>query len=433
MFHRQRAPKGDTAMDTRDRCLLDLQGVLKLPAAPSQPHYAPLESRYLKFKDTVQSRLKTALGQEGCRKFLERYFIEFLPTMLRAAAEHEKLDQVSCDDERAMLRELQLSERGFLSHSPMLFPLNRKAFQQVPDGSPALDLGIGTGQNSRFTHRGRDLSVGGDVIVSNLLGARTRCTHKSFCALDMGHLPFLDGAFERVYALNCIYHASGGRRRTLDEMTRVLAPGGILALTDSSVYLNSLKPLASFWQMLGFEDVAQAFEGYFLSGYGADGSPGDVTWYREQLSHLGFEDIHIEYIVSPRLTSIAYLFYDWQALFNLDAQACFAAPGGLAQLRATYEPMLMSVVAPLLKLDRELCQQAQRGGYIFVSARKRGTSTKSAHDLSWACPACRVPLSDSLACGQCARNYPAVQGIPLLTTFYADDLNGSIATQARAG
>ena len=420
-------------MDTRDRALLDLQGVVKTPKISTQPRYAPLESRYLKFKQRVNGLMQKALGADGCQQFLERYFVEFLPALLQAAAEHEQLDQIACAEERSLLEQFPIAQSGLLSHSPMLFSLNRKAFQQVPPGSPSLDLGIGTGQNSRFSLGDRSLSFGADIMVSNLLRARSLGRHEKYAALDMAALPFLGGSFERVYALNCIYHAQAGRLQTLEEISRVLAPGGILALTDTSEYLNSMKPLTTFFRALGFDELASEFDGYFLSGYGADGSHGVESWYREHLPGLGFEGIHLEFLLSPRLSNLAYLFYDWQALFNLNAQACFASPAGNTRFLATYRPMLISVVAPLLKMDRELCRQANRGGSIFVTARKRTTAAANTErDVRWACPACRVLLTPQLKCTGCGRTYPEVEGIPLLTSFYADGTEGAHGGYAKA-
>ncbi len=111
-----------------------------------------------------------------------------------------------------------------------------------------------------------------------------------------------------------------GRPAALDGMVRWVAPSGTLALTDVSAHLNGLKPLNSFLQTRGLDQLSDDFTQYFLSGYGADGSPGDPAWYRSYLSGLGMVDIEVSYIMSPRLAELGYLFYDWEALFNFDAQ-----------------------------------------------------------------------------------------------------------------
>lgn len=419
-------------MDVRDRALLDLQNILDIKP-PVRPRFDPQEARYLDFKTRVHKLLKEALGDRG-QAFLEQYFLEFLPVLLRAMGEHEKLDRVECKDELEQIDEVFEKNLHNLSHSPMIFPLNRQVFRLVAPASPSLDLGVGRGQNSTFTLGGRPLDVGSDIMVSNLMEARKRKSHKAFVAMDMGNIPFANDTFQRVYALNCLYHVQMGRRTALEEIARVLEPGGQVALTDISPYLTEMKPLNQFFKMLGFHELANEFDRYFLAGFGADGTPGDVDFYTETLMELGFENITVRYLLSPRLAHISYLFYDWQALFNLNAQAKLDGDGGRERMLATYRPMLKSVVAPLVRLDEELCYREGKGGYIFVTAQKRGASPKKNGKFVWdehlICPTSKAPLvkqGDAYVCRESDRVYPTVDGVPLLTDFYADNVDTAVA------
>ena len=407
-------------MDVRDRALQDLNAIGRRESIGSGVRLNPEESRYLEFKSRIGGVLDELSGTQDKHEFLEQYFAGFLPAVLCAAAKHEGWDRVDCAIEREWLEEIMQFGHGLLAHSPMLFPLNRKAFQRVPDGSPSLDLGIGSGQNSRFSLRGHSLNVGGDIILSNLLKARSIRSHEEFAALDFGALPFADGAFERVYALNSIYHAQSGRAGAVEQISRVLAPGGILALTDVSPFLNAMKPLASFMEALGFTNLKADFTRYFLSGYGADGTPGSEEWYQAELPRMGFEDVRVQYLLSPRLCEISYLFYDWQALFNFDLHTPLVAQGTQHRYWDNYSRMLATVVAPLLRQDEELCRREGKGGYIFVTAKKKAGKKGSLFHGDYACPECRTPLGKGLECSSCGRIFPVVEDIPLLTTFYAE-------------
>lgn len=422
-------------MDVRDRALLDLQNILDIKP-PVRPRFDPQEARYLDFKTRVHKLMKEALGDRS-QAFLEQYFLEFLPVLLRAMGEHEKLDRVECKEEMEQIDEVFEKNLHNLSHSPMVFPLNRQVFRLVAPASPSLDLGVGRGQNSTFTLGGRSLDVGSDIMVSNLMEARKRKSHKAFVAMDMGNIPFADETFQRVYALNCLYHVQLGRRKALEEIARVLEPGGQVALTDISPYLTEMKPLNSFFKMFGFHDLAEEFDRYFLAGFGADGTPGNVEFYSETLMELGFENITVRYLLSPRLSQLSYLFYDWQALFNLNAQAKLDGEEGRARMAATYRPMLKSVVAPLIRLDEELCYREGCGGYIFVTAQKRGVSAKRPGKFVWdehlICPTSKAPLEkrdDTYVCRESDRVYPTVDGIPLLTDFYADNVDTTAARRS---
>jgi SAM-dependent methyltransferase/uncharacterized protein YbaR (Trm112 family) len=321
----------------------------------------------------------------------------------------------------------------------MIFPLNRQVFRLVAPAGPSLDLGMGQGQNSSFTLGGRWMDVGADIMVSNLIKARERKSHKAFVAMDMGNIPFAPDTFQRVYALNCLYHVQMGRKKALEEIARVLEPGGQVALTDISPYLTEMKPVSQFFEMLGFKELANEFSRYFLAGFGADGTPGNAEFYTETLMELGFENITVRYLLSPRLSQLSYLFYDWQALFNLNAQSKLQGEEGKKRLMATYRPMLKSVVAPLIRLDEELCYREGKGGYIFVTAQKRGTPTKKSGKFNWEdhliCPTSKAPLAKredgSFHCAQSDRVYPTVDGIPLLTDFYADNVDTAVARNGR--
>jgi SAM-dependent methyltransferase len=396
-----------------------LQGAVGVLA--SAPRFDPLEARFRAFKERVNRQLVSQLGP-GLERFLADYFLRFLPTIIRAAAEHEGLDQVDCAAERQLVVEVLAEPNGLLAHSPMIFPVNYLAFLGVPVRSPNLDLGIGNARNSSFSLRGRALDVGADIIVSNLLQARDRGIHQALVALDMGALPWNDGTFAQVTAFNSIYHVQGGRGAALDEMTRVLAPGGTLALTDVSPFLSQLKPLDDFFGALGFSRLRQEFERYFLAGYGADGTAGEEGWYRTELARRGYEEIELRYLMGPRLSRLGYLFYDWQALFNFDASGLLDTQGSDAE---AYHAMLAAAVAPLIAGDAADCATTGQGGYLFVHARKRGdTPTLPASRTQLRCPVCRSPLPaetrSGIPCAGCGRTFPVHEQIPLLTGFYAD-------------
>jgi SAM-dependent methyltransferase len=59
-----------------------------------------------------------------------------------------------------------------------------------------------------------------------------RREHLTFLRMDGRRLAFRDGAFDAVYSLSSIEHFGGvaGAREAIDEMARVLAPGGVAAM-----------------------------------------------------------------------------------------------------------------------------------------------------------------------------------------------------------
>lgn len=108
----------------------------------------------------------------------------------------------------------------------------------VSSGQRVLDVGCGFGGtlaslNERLT--GLKL-VGLNIDRRQLSRARGQVAPVAdnsveFCCADACALPFAAGSFDRVLAVECIFHFPS-REQFLREACRVLRPGGVLALSD---------------------------------------------------------------------------------------------------------------------------------------------------------------------------------------------------------
>lgn len=118
-----------------------------------------------------------------------------------------------------------------------------KRYQQP--GDRALDYGCGVGDLTAILDRTGYKALGADISLPFVLSAQARHPHLPFVALDAGPaLPFPSGHFWAVTAVNTIEHVATPAR-TLHELYRVLAPGGLLALTFPNL-LSPLRPLKRF-------------------------------------------------------------------------------------------------------------------------------------------------------------------------------------------
>jgi SAM-dependent methyltransferase len=101
------------------------------------------------------------------------------------------------------------------------------------DGDRLLDVGCATGALTAAL-AGHGLVVTGvDVVPEFVQAARRRNSDATFEVADAQSLPLPDGSFEYVVALGVLERVADWVRM-LDEVTRVLVPGGVLYLVTTN-------------------------------------------------------------------------------------------------------------------------------------------------------------------------------------------------------
>ena len=116
---------------------------------------------------------------------------------------------------------------------------------QLSRGGSALDYGCGVGDLTAILARTGYQAVGADISLPFVQSAQARHPHLPFVALDAGPMtPFAHGQFWAITAVNTIEHVATPAQ-TLQELHRVLAPGGLLVMTFPNL-LSPLRPLKRF-------------------------------------------------------------------------------------------------------------------------------------------------------------------------------------------
>jgi SAM-dependent methyltransferase len=118
-----------------------------------------------------------------------------------------------------------------LAHKPLDRELLGRFASEVRGRGQVYDLGCGPGQTTAFVH-GCGVAVRGlDLSADLLREAAQRHPGIEFVPGDMLALPCADASLAGVLAFYAIVHLSpAGLRRALEEMYRVLRPGGRLLL-----------------------------------------------------------------------------------------------------------------------------------------------------------------------------------------------------------
>jgi ubiquinone/menaquinone biosynthesis C-methylase UbiE len=104
----------------------------------------------------------------------------------------------------------------------------------VADGGRVLDVGCGNGRLLQL-FQGRAISYTGlDQSAELIAIAREKYPHHTYVIGDMRSLPFPDASFDAVYCIAAFHHLPEdvSRRTALEEMKRVLAPGGTMILIN---------------------------------------------------------------------------------------------------------------------------------------------------------------------------------------------------------
>jgi len=119
----------------------------------------------------------------------------------------------------------------------------------LPDGARGLDLGCGQGwYAAEMAHAGYAMSAC-DRSPPQLDQARRFLERDgakvTLAAGDARRLPYADASFDFAYAVNVLHHLTGpgARREALDEIVRVLRPGGSFFLHE----INTENPLFAFY------------------------------------------------------------------------------------------------------------------------------------------------------------------------------------------
>lgn len=113
----------------------------------------------------------------------------------------------------------------------------------LPSGARVLDVPTGSGVALQGVRPGQGLDYVAADISATMLARATATARRlrvddqvTTTVADVGRLPFDDGAFDLVVSLTGL-HCFPDPRRAIEEMVRVLAPGGVL--TGSSLFTDT--------------------------------------------------------------------------------------------------------------------------------------------------------------------------------------------------
>jgi ubiquinone/menaquinone biosynthesis C-methylase UbiE len=141
--------------------------------------------------------------------------------------------------------------------------LQEHAAGGAPRGARGLDVGCGHGwyacEMAALGYEIEAIDRSADQIAQARRHAADRSCRARFTALDAERLPWPDATFDFAYSINVIHHVTTPekRQRVLEEIVRVLKPGGVFFLHE----INTENPLFRFYMGYFFPLLCEIDEG----------------------------------------------------------------------------------------------------------------------------------------------------------------------------
>lgn len=157
------------------------------------------------------------------------------------------------------------------------------ATKKLRSGMLVLDVACGTGYGAKMLRDHGCRVVGGDLDKGELAMASRDATDINFVCLDVLNLPFADEKFDAVVSFETIEHVVEGQR-FLDEMRRVLKPGGLFICSTPNIaytahpwyHVKEYEPREFFSIVLNKFKKTEKYGQYFRR---LDRLTDRVTWF----------------------------------------------------------------------------------------------------------------------------------------------------------
>lgn len=240
----------------------------------------------------------------------------------------------------------------------------------------ALNLGTGEGDYDRMIASYCEQMVGCDVNEEDLAHARQLNADVQNLRYEPNNalaLSYPTASFDLLVSCEVLEHV-GQPEKMIQEMARVLRPGGIAIMTfPSREFPITYDPVNRFWQWLGNVEKKEYLISQGAYAFGHDYLIGSAD-FKKWANNAGFEIVEFQGL-SRHLVGLLEVYWTGiaQSIFKKNSRNVTADTEGGLKIRpaSTSEPLLVFITDFLIWLDRALFGWTSRSVGKGVVLRKK--------------------------------------------------------------
>jgi len=306
-------------------------------------------------------------------------------------------------------------------YSPLAKSLELGYFTRHPITGPSLEIAVGDGFFSSMlcSQRSTRIDYGMDLIYETLAASKKYEIYRNLCVSDAEEIPFPDNSFSTIIMNNLMHHLPD-RDRILDEIWRVLKPGGVFLFTDNLIGWDAFSFEQRLLRAVGLRAIAKRLSLLKLRLMAQSLIASEEFWKRDAITRR-WGVAEVSQFVSRQAMTIASIFEFLNLKFGQPTRKPLRQLLRLGMLRRLIAEPIARIVKDLILLDGR-SGTADDAAFLFVALEKRLTGECTAMAPEFACPRCKRVLardeSNGLRCATCDRRYPVVDGVPVLLSYW---------------
>jgi len=242
-----------------------------------------------------------------------------------------------------------------------------KILSKIKITPPVLDIGCGDGSFAKLIYKNRIFEVGCDIIKEYANCAKKKGIYSHISVNDACKISFKNASFSTVFS-NCVFEHIQNYQEALEEVYRVLKPGGSFITTVPSEKFHEYLYYYNFYIRKGKKDKAEkylsdldkAIEHFYYK------SPEE---WKTLLLKIGFVSIKTHYYI-PKETEQVWNridnFYNKKRIANYSLRKIMT----MRKLQFIAKTMIPFSMIYLSKYYNKTLKPGEKGGALLIIAIK---------------------------------------------------------------